>query len=100
MSKCRLWDTGTFFVRRASKEPIDKGGWNIFFTAFPGFLILDPGIHVGLRGNGSGWTGWPTDPVIETLQDQWIDAGDQAERKRIAAEIQRLVQRFQIIDML
>jgi peptide/nickel transport system substrate-binding protein len=88
-AEMQAMDTGTFFVRRALKEPIDKGGWNIFVTAFPGFLILDPGIHVGLRGNGAGWPGWPTDPVIETLRDQWIDAGDQAERKRIAAEIQR-----------
>ena len=65
---------------------IDKGGWNIFVTAFPGILILNPGIHVGLRGDGAGWPGWPTDPVIEKLRDAWIDAADQAERKRIAVE--------------
>lgn len=83
-------DTGTFFVRRTSKKPIDKGGWNMFVTALPGILTLDPASHVGLRGNGAAaWPGWPTDPVIEKLRDQWIDATDLGARKRIASEIQQ-----------
>lgn len=83
-------DTGTFYIRRTSKAPIDKGGWNLFVTALPGILTLDPATHVGLRGNGAAaWPGWPTDPAIEKLRDRWIDAADAAERRRIAAAIQR-----------
>jgi peptide/nickel transport system substrate-binding protein len=83
-------DTGTFYVRRTSKAPIDKGGWNLFVTALPGILTLDPATHVGLRGNGAAaWPGWPTDPVIEKLRDQWIAAAGPAARQRLAAEIQR-----------
>jgi peptide/nickel transport system substrate-binding protein len=82
-------DWGTLVSRRASKEPIEKGGWNLFHTTWPGTDILDPAVNAPLRANGaSAWFGWPTDPVIEKLRDTWIDAPDQAERKRIAAEIQ------------
>lgn len=83
-------DTGTFYVRRTSKAPIDKGGWNLFVTALPGILTLDPATHVGLRGNGAAaWPGWPSDPEIEQLRDRWIAAADPASRKQIAAAIQR-----------
>ena len=83
-------DTGTFYVRRTSKAPIGKGGWNLFVTALPGILTLDPATHVGLRGNGAAaWPGWPTDPEIEQLRDRWIETADPAARKLMAAAIQR-----------
>src|SRR5947208_3552393 len=36
-------DWGTLVTRRASMEPIDKGGWNIFATGWVGADLLDPG---------------------------------------------------------
>ena len=83
-------DWGTLISRRASKAPIDQGGWNIFLTMFPGFAILDPGVNDPLRANGKdAWFGWPDDPLIEKLRDAWLSAPDAAERKTIAANLQR-----------
>ena len=33
---------GTVVQRRASQEPIDKGGWNIFYTYLGGFGNISP----------------------------------------------------------
>jgi peptide/nickel transport system substrate-binding protein len=83
-------DWGTLVSRRASRAPIDKGGWNIFLTTFPGIAILDPSVNAPLRANGAdAWFGWPDDPVIEKLRDAWIAAPGLAERKTIAANLQR-----------
>ena len=82
-------DWGTLVARRASKEPVGKGGWNIFHTTFPGVDLLDPAVNVPLRANGAGaWFGWPSDPVLEKLRDAWLDTADPAEQKRLAGEIQ------------
>jgi peptide/nickel transport system substrate-binding protein len=83
-------DWGTLVSRRASKAPVDQGGWNIFATTFPGIAILDPAVDAPLRANGAGaWFGWPADPVIEKLRDAWIATPGLAERKIIAADLQR-----------
>lgn len=82
-------DWGTLVIRRTSKEPIEKGGWNIFPTTFPGVDMLDPAVNAPLRGNGANaWFGWPTDPVIEKLRSEWIDAADPDEQRKIAVAIQ------------
>lgn len=83
-------DWGTLVARRASKAPIDKGGWSVFLTTFPGIAILDPSVNAPLRTNGAkAWFGWPDDPVIGKLRNAWIAAPDEAERKTIAADLQR-----------
>ncbi len=83
-------DWGTLVSRRASKAPIDQGGWNIFLTTFPGIAILDPAVNAPLRANGAAsWPGWPDDPIIGKLRRDWIFAPDEAQRKIIAANLQR-----------
>jgi peptide/nickel transport system substrate-binding protein len=83
-------DWGTLVSRRTSKAPIDQGGWNVFTTMFPGFAILDPGVNDPLRANGQdAWPGWPDDLLIEKLRNEWLFAPDAAERKTIAANLQR-----------
>ena len=83
-------DWGTLVSRRASKAPIDQGGWNIFLTTFPGIAILDPAVNAPLRANGAAaWFGWPNDPIIEKFRDAWIAAPGLAQRKTIAADLQR-----------
>ena len=83
-------DWGTLVSRRASKAPIDQGGWNIFLTTFPGIAILDPAVNAPLRANGAAaWFGWPNDPIIEKFRDAWIAAPGLAQRKAIAADLQR-----------
>jgi peptide/nickel transport system substrate-binding protein len=59
-------DWGTLINRRAVKEPIDKGGWNIFHTWLVGPDMANPAINYPMRGVGDkSWFGWPTDPEME-----------------------------------
>lgn len=83
-------DWGTTIQRRASKQPPDKGGWNVFFTNLNGPNNFDPASQLGIRGNGANaWFGWPTMPRIEALREQWFDATSLDEQKRVCAEIER-----------
>ena len=85
-----ITDWGSVVQRRASREPLDKGGWSVFLTAFSSFDFVDPATHPILRGNGTaGWPGWPTLPRLEALRDQWFDAPNDAARKAVCADIQR-----------
>jgi peptide/nickel transport system substrate-binding protein len=82
-------DWGSVVQRRASKAPLDKGGWSLFVTSFPGADYLDPLSAPAMRGNGAAaWFGWPDDPKIEQMHDAWIDSGDEQERRSIAAAMQ------------
>jgi peptide/nickel transport system substrate-binding protein len=82
-------DWGTVIQRRASREPVEKGGWSVFFTSFFGLDQLTPAGHLGLRGNGlNGWFGWCTSPVLETLRNDWFDAPDMAAQKAVAVKMQ------------
>jgi peptide/nickel transport system substrate-binding protein len=82
-------DWGTLVTRRASKEPIDKGGWNIFATGWVGADQLDPAVTQPLKTNGAGaWFGWPSDDKLEALRTQWLKAPTLEERKKLAAAIQ------------
>lgn len=83
-------DWGTLVQRRASKAAPDKGGWGMFCTTYEGASVANPASHLPMRGNGAdGWFGWPTDPAMEALRDQWFDASDEAAQQRICAEMQR-----------
>jgi peptide/nickel transport system substrate-binding protein len=80
---------GTVVQRRASREPIDKGGWNIFYTYLGGFGNVSPAPDIAIRGNGtSAWFGWPTNPKMEALYDGWFEAPDVAAQKKIVDEMQ------------
>ena len=82
-------DWGTTVQRRASREPLDKGGWSVLCTAFDAFDFLDPSGHFPLRANGANaWFGWPDIPRLEALRDAWFEAPDLEAQKRIAREIQ------------
>ena len=84
-------DWGTLLQRRNSREPLNKGGWSAFFSGFTAYDFADPAAHPLLRGNGTdGYLGWPTIPPLETLREQWFDAPDDAGRKAIARDIQRV----------
>src|SRR5215813_12305288 len=82
-------DWGTLITRRASKEPIDKGGWSIFHTWTSAPDFFSPAVNLPLRANGEkAWFGWPSDPQIEALIDEWFKAPDLAAQKKLAADIQ------------
>ena len=92
-------DWGSLVQRRASKEPVERGGWSIFHTWWPGVSIINPAVSATLRGQGDrGWFGWYANPRVEELAGQWLLAGTEAEQKRLAEEIQR--ESFQQVPVL
>jgi peptide/nickel transport system substrate-binding protein len=79
-------DWGTVGQRRASKEPIDKGGWNIFHTWHAGADCINPAPYNALDASGPNsttcWFGWPhSDAVQQTIAD-WYAAPDAAAEKK------------------
>ena len=92
-----LSDWGTTVTRRASREPLDKGGWSMLFTTFSSVDFVDPSAHFPLRGNGAGaWFGWPDMPRLEELRDAWFDADDLPAQQRIAREMQTVAMKFEL----
>jgi peptide/nickel transport system substrate-binding protein len=92
-------DWGTLVTRRASKEPIDKGGYNIFATGWVGADLLDPVLNLPLKTNGDGaWFGWPKDDKLEALRGQWLKAATLDERKKLARAIQERA--FEVVPYL
>jgi peptide/nickel transport system substrate-binding protein len=82
-------DWGTLLGRRASMEPPDKGGWNIFHTTAVGVEFMSPASHLAIRGHGRGaWPGWPTDPVIERLRTEWMKASPDSQ-KSLAVDMEK-----------
>ena len=82
-------DWGTLITRRASKEPIDKGGWSIFHTWLVGPDVTSPAVNFAVRGSGQkAWFGWPEDAKIEELREAWFAATDAASSKKAAEAVQ------------
>jgi peptide/nickel transport system substrate-binding protein len=82
-------DWATVVSRRASKEPVGKGGWSIFISGPGGLDMMEPMSHLGLRSNcDKAWFGWPCDTEIEAMRATFADLTDAAERKALAAKIQ------------
>ena len=83
-------DWGTVVQRRASRQPPDKGGWNVFFTYLNGTNNLDPASQLGIRGNGDqAWFGWPKAPELEALRAAWFEAPDLAAQTAVCERIQQ-----------
>ena len=82
-------DWGTLLTRRAKKDPVDQGGWSVFFTFSAGVDNASPAGNQLLRANGANaWFGWPEDAEIERLRDDWFAAPDLAAQKRLAEALQ------------
>jgi peptide/nickel transport system substrate-binding protein len=82
-------DWGTVLQRRASRQPLDKGGWSLFVSVTPVPEYRDPLLGSLLRGNGKdAWIGWPDIPRIEAAYNAWLDSDDAAEQTRLEREIQ------------
>ena len=54
---------GTVVQRRASKEPIDKGGWNIFYTYLGGFGNISPAPAIPIQSSGETAAGSAGRPI-------------------------------------
>lgn len=81
-------DWGTLVQRRNSKEPPEKGGWSVFHTWWFGTSLAHPAISTVIRGLGAkGWAGWFENARIESLTAEWLTAGTEPDRDRLAASI-------------
>ncbi len=84
-------DWGTLVARRASRNPLEQGGWSGFFTFWSGVDHWNPSSHASIRGHGTdAWPGWPTIPAIEAQRDAWFNAPDAAAERAATREMQRL----------
>jgi peptide/nickel transport system substrate-binding protein len=92
-------DWGTVNQRRVKKDPVDQGGWSCFCTAWAGTDMINPAGQLALRTNGANaWIGWPDDPRLEALRQDWFDAADLAAQQAVARDIQS--EAFQFLPYL
>jgi peptide/nickel transport system substrate-binding protein len=83
-------DWSTLLGRRAKKEPIDQGGWNIFHTYSVGYDVISPVTNAYLQGTcGAAPAGWSCDPKMEELRMAWARESDPAKRKQLTDDIQK-----------
>ena len=77
-------DWSTLTSRRAKRDPVSEGGWNIFHTWWIGADVMDP-MSIAFSGDPEkGWFGWPNDPALETARAAFA-AATTAEQKLAAA---------------
>ena len=87
----RDMDWSTSVEVRSRKDPPDKGGWNIRHTFFAATDVVNPAVHFGLLADGpAAWPGWPDIPQLERLINGWVSASDEARRKQLASDIQKV----------
>ncbi len=84
-------DWGTVVTRNQSREPVERGGWSLYHTWWGGVSLVLPATNTTIRGAGlRGWTGWYESERMEQLNATWLTSGTDADRARIAAEMQAL----------
>ncbi len=83
-------DWATVLQRRTNRNPVDQGGWNMFFTWWEGADVLDPVVQFAMSGAGDrAWVGWANDPETEALRTQFAESGSIEEKKKIVDAIQK-----------
>ena len=68
-------DWGTLVQRRASKEPPDKGGWNMFITGWSGLDMTTPVTNQTLRSNGDKGLVRLAGPAAGAVADRRLGGG-------------------------
>ena len=82
-------DWQTLVARRAKKDPPNAGGWHAFLTAWVSADISNP-IFTGFLNSAcdKAMFGWPCDPEMERLRDQFARETDPGKQKAIAEAVQ------------
>ncbi len=82
-------DWSTISIRRAKKDPIDKGGWHLFVTGHGGADASTPVSNFWFNSNcDKANAGWACDPVLHRLTVAWANEPDRAKRHAMIPAIQ------------
>ena len=85
-------DWQTQVARRAKKDPVDKGGWNISMTAAATVLLSDPIVNHYAEATGDrAQFGWPLDEEVEKLRMEFARESDPKKLQELAAKVQKRV---------
>jgi peptide/nickel transport system substrate-binding protein len=82
-------DWQTLVARRAKRDPPNAGGWHAFLTGWVSADITNP-IFTGFLNSAcdKAMFGWPCDPEMEALRDQFARETDPGKQKSIAEAVQ------------
>ena len=81
-------DWSTLTSRRAKRDPVSDGGWNMFHTWWIGADVIDP-MAIAFSGNpDKGWFGWPSDEQLEKARADFAVAKTLEEKQEIAKKVQ------------
>jgi peptide/nickel transport system substrate-binding protein len=82
-------DWQTLVGRRAKKDLPEKGGWNLFLTAFEASDIWNPfNPALDARTDGNGWFGWANDAKLMDLRALYMREIDEPKKKKLAEAVQ------------
>lgn len=83
-------DWGAVVTRRSNQNPPDQGGWNVFYTYSGGNSAASPiSLFAHAAVGRKGWFGWPENPQIETMRNEWAAASTLDARKAVASRMNR-----------
>ncbi|ARE42240.1 Dipeptide-binding ABC transporter, periplasmic substrate-binding component [Rhodovulum sp. P5] len=86
--KLEAMDWATLTSRRALRDPVGEGGWNIFHTWWIGADVIDP-MAIAFSGNpDKGWFGWAADAELEEARTAFAQASTAEEKKALAEKVQ------------
>ncbi|MCS2608077.1 ABC transporter substrate-binding protein [Halomonas dongshanensis] len=83
----RQMDWQTLLGHRANQGPVSEGGWNMTISNFAVDGIWTPTTNLLLISDGSVF-GWPSDPEMEALRDEYALALSDEERSAAAENVQ------------
>jgi len=87
----QISDWATVATRRASKEPVENGGWNLFFTGWGYIDQINPMTNVYVSGGcENAWFGWACSEELQELREQFATTSDPEEQKKLATRMQEL----------
>jgi peptide/nickel transport system substrate-binding protein len=81
-------DWSTLTSRRAKRDPVSDGGWNMFHTWWIGADVIDP-MSIAFSGSpDKGWFGWPADEELEMARTAYAQASSLEDKQAIAKTVQ------------
>ncbi|MEL0203928.1 MAG: hypothetical protein VW869_06030, partial [Halieaceae bacterium] len=86
--KMEAMDWATLTSRRALRDPVGEGGWNMFHTWWIGADVMNP-MAIAFSGNpDAGWFGWPDDAALEAARSGFATAATAEEKLALATAAQ------------